>query len=506
MRRPVGWSRRSGPSLAAIGTTAALLLAACAGPSGVSDDPDLLRVVMLGSENETLDYGSAQSYFPLTVIGNTCDSLVANRDGETTYSLAETVTPNADADEWTITIRDDAVFHDGGPVTAQDVVESLRYFAASPGFAGYYEAVDVDALTAVDTTTVRVPLTEPRADFVETVLSSASVVFDDGDGATATPSCSGPFVLEGFDPGTGTAVLARNAEHWAGAPPLERLEIRRVADPTARVNALISGEADFAFDIPGTGASTVSGRDDLTVLAGGVENSNAMYFALNTRVAPFDDPAVRRAMMLAVDREQLATVVLGEYGQIGNDLFGKGLDGYAGAIEQRGRDVAAARAALSAAGVTELTATVAELTPGLRDAADLLGQQLAEVGVQLTVEQIDPSSFFTDLERLHSSQIISQFALNLSPVATLPNQFGVDNPYAYAGWNPDEFTALVAQMRRTVDDAQRQAVVDRLQQLQWEQGAYLVWGYREQLSAARGGLDGVRTTLGYPLFSEARFR
>lgn len=461
---------------------------------------------MLGSENETLDYGSAQSYFPWTVIGNACDSLVVTVDGELTNSLAERITSNPGADEWTVTIRDDAAFHNGAPVTAQDVVESLRYFAASPGFTSYYEAVDVDALAAVDATTVRVPLTEPRADFVETVLSSASVVYQNGDGAAATPSCSGPFLLESFVQGTGAAVLTRNAAHWAGAPALERLEIRRVADPTARVNALVSGEADFAFDIPGTGAATVAGRDDLTVLAGGVENSNAMYFALNTRVAPFDDPAVRRAVMLAVDRQQLATVVLGEYGQIGNDLFGKGLDGYAETIGQRERDVDAARAALSAAGVTTLSATVAELTPGLRDAADLLGQQLAEVGVELTVEQIDPSSFFTDLERLHSSQIISQFALNLSPVATLPNQFGVDNPYAYAGWNPDAFTALVAQMRRTVDDDERQAVVDRLQQLQWDEGAYLVWGYREQLSAGRAGLEGVRTNVGYPVFSEARFR
>ncbi|MHA6628685.1 ABC transporter substrate-binding protein [Pseudonocardia sichuanensis] len=494
---------------AVVAAVAALVLSGCSatpgGGGGDGSEAALLRVVMLGSENETLDYGSAQSYFPWTVIGNACDSLVVTRDGAIVDSLAETIVPNADATEWIVTIRDGVTFHNGTALTAEDVVASIRYFAASPGFGTYYSVVDLDGLTAVDARTVRVPLTAPRADFVDTVLGSASVVFEAGEGTAEMPSCSGPFRLESFDQDTG-AVLLRHEGYWGERALLERLEIRRVADPAARVNALVSGEADYAFDIPSTGAATVGGVEGLQVMTGGVANSGAMYFVLNTRVAPFDDPAVRRALTQVVNREQLVSVVLGEYGQLGNDLFGKGLEGYDGSIAQRTQDLDAARATLAAAGVTALDATVAELTPGLRDATELLGQQLAEVGVQLTIDEIDPSSFFTDLDRLYSSQIISMYGLNRPVVVTLPQLFGAENPYAFSGWNPPQFTTLVEQMQQTVDDSARQAVLDQIQQLQWEQGGYLVWGYREQISAARAGLAGVRANVGYPVFAQAGFR
>lgn len=485
----------------------ALALGGCASSVGTGDDESAdratLRVVMAGSENETLDYGSAQSYFPWTVIGNICDSLVTTRDGVLTNSLATSVTPNEDATAWTVTIRPDATFHNGEPVTAEDVVASIRYFAASPGFSGFYSSVDVDAVSAVDQTTLRIPLTAPRSDFVETVLSAASIVYQDGEGSAETPSCSGPFELESFDQGTG-AVLVRNAEHWGVQPSVERVEIRRVADATARVNALLSGDADYAFDVPATGATTVSQEDGLQVMSGGVANSNALYFVLNTRVPPLDDPVVREAIATAVDREQLVSVVLGEYGEVGNDLFGKGLDGYDDAIVQRERDIDASREVLRSAGVSSLSVTVSEVTPGLTDSVDLLGQQLAEVGVEVEVENVDPSAFFTDLNRLYSSQVIAMHALNRSPTATLPQVFGAENPYALSGWGPPELTSLVQQMQATTDDTARRDLVDQIQQLQWAQSPHLVWGYREQISAGRAGLSGVVLNLGIPLFAETR--
>lgn len=481
---------------------AAILLATGCGAGAPTPDPDVLRVAMLGSENETLDYGSAQSYFPWTVIGNSCDSLVVTRDGRVTPSLATEVTPNDDATIWTVRIRDDARFHDGTQVTADDVAGSIRYFAASPGFASAYAAVDLAAMSVVDPTTLTVPLTRPRADFVESVLTVASIVYKGGDGAAERPMCGGPFRVESFDPATG-AVLVRNDEHWGTVPSVARLEIQRVPDPQARINALLGGSADYAVDLPQTAQATIGDTSGVRLEAGGAANSNALYFVLNSRVAPFTDPGVRRAVAQAVDRAQLRSVVLGESGEIGNDLFGRGLDGYAEGVEQRDRDLAAARDTLAAAGVDRLTLTVAELTPGLRASADLLTQQLAEVGVTVEVEAADPSSYFTDLDRLSSTQIITMYAQNRSAVSMLGQVFGEDNPYAFSGWNPPEFSGLVERIQSTVDPVERSGLVEQVQRLQWDQAPHLVWGYRPTLSAARSELSGVVLNLGVPLFAEA---
>lgn len=158
---------------------------------------------MLGGENETLDYGEAQTYYPWAVMQNVCDSLVTRVGGPPQMALAEEITPNEDATGGRSRCARGPAFHDGSPVTAEDVKASIEYFAASSGMGGFYSVVDTAGMEVVDDLTLTVPLTEPRADFVETVLSVASVVYQGGDGAAEDPGCSGPFTLESYSSDSG---------------------------------------------------------------------------------------------------------------------------------------------------------------------------------------------------------------------------------------------------------------------------------------------------------------
>jgi peptide/nickel transport system substrate-binding protein len=463
-----------------------------------TEDDRVVRVVLLGAENEPLDYGAAQSYLPWVVLGNACDSLVLIDDGEPTLSLAESIEPDDEARAWTITIRDDAEFHDGALVTASDVAASLESLAESPGFAHFY--APVAGYDVVDEHTLVVELHNPRTDFVETVLSGASVITKDVGGDL--PVCSGPFELTSFSSDTG-AVLVANPDHWSGAPAIGGLEIRSLPDPTARVNALRSGAADFALDLPASAVAAVEGEPGLEVFRGGMANAHALYFVLNTQLAPLDDPEVRRALAMALDREQLVDLAIGPDGVVGADLFGNGLPGYATELEPRPTDTEAARDALADAGVSELTVLTAELTTGLTATAELLRQQMAEVGVQLEVEEVDPSVFFTDLERLTEAHIIPMNAFNRSPMAVIPQVFGDDNAFAFSGWYPPEFAELIEDARAESDEGARAQAITELQQLQWDQVPNLIWGYRELRSGRVAELDGVSYHLGVPLFGAA---
>lgn len=462
-----------------------------------------LKVVMLGSQSETLDYGRAQTYYPWVVTGNVCDVLVADNNGQVNYQLSRAITPNQDATRWIISLRPDVRFSDGTPLQADDVLASLRFLANSPGFSGFFSEIDLSASQTIDAHQLELVLTRPRADLVTTVLTAASMVWKQGKGDSAIPICSGAYQVSSFQ-GQNGALLSRNPYAWHPARWFDQIEIRPLSDPSARINALLSGAADYAFDIPVSSARSLAGHQQWQVIRSGVANASSYYFAMNTRVKPFDDEEVRDALKLLINRQQLLNVVLGGYGYIGNDVFGQGLSGYDQQLPQRQQNVAQAQALLKKKGIKHLSLLTAELTPGLNDAAELLRQQLEDIGITLEINTVPAADYLADIPRLHQAQMLSMYALNRPFLAVIPMLFGSDNPYNYGGWYPNDFAEGVERARQILEPGQRQTQLNALQHQLWQQGPYLLWGYRDQLSAAKKNLQGVELNQGIPLFRDAR--
>src|SRR5262249_31302673 len=160
--------------------------------------------------------------------------------------LAERWEPNGTADDWKFSLRTDVLFHDGRKLKAADVVYSLRRLldpkVASPYFGIMNSIVERDKITAEDDATVRIRLQRPNADLPAVLANyNTGIVpenFTDFDHAIGT----GPFKMKEFKPGIST-MLERSDKYWkAGLPYLDRLDLRVVADPVARVNGLLSGE------------------------------------------------------------------------------------------------------------------------------------------------------------------------------------------------------------------------------------------------------------------------
>lgn len=492
----------------AIGVVA-LLLAALGGFSAhrltnapSADVPRTLHVVMLGNPNETLDYGRAQTYLPWAVIANVCDVLVRWHQGRLQYQLATAIEPNGDATRWTVRLRNDVRFSDGSPLNATDALASLHFLARSAGFGSFFQDIDFSGSEVVDEHTFKLQLLQPRADLVPSVLAAASVIWKEGKGDAALPTCSGPWQIRAFD-GRNGAQLARNPYAWEPALFFDQVSIRPLDDANQRVKALLSGVADYAFDIPVSSARLLQGRSGFRVERSGIANASAFYFAMNTRMSPFNDVEVRQALKALVDRQLLVDVVLGGYGYPGNDLFGQGLPGGNTLAWPIKHDAAAARQLFQEKGISTLTLLTADLTPGLNDASELLRQQLAEVGVTVTVEQIGPADYLADVTRLHRAQLVAFYALNRPFVAAIPALFGRDNPYNYGGWYPLALAERVKQLRATPDPARQQPLLQQLQREIIQNGPYLVWGYRDQLSGTVVGLHGVELQQGVPLFGDA---
>ena len=263
------------------------------------------------------------------------DGLVAfrkvpgDRGNELVPDLADALPTPADNLTYAFRLRSGIRFSTGAPVRASDVAASLRriFQVASPTAATYYGAITgapaclrtpaacvlegVQADDAAGTVTIRLDRPDPEF-LTRLALPHASVLPADAppsDVGTRPLPGTGPYIIESYDPGAGM-VLVRNPHfrEWsADAQPdgyPDRIRYDFGLEDTAAITAILNGQADWTFDAPPADRLAELGARHANLVH--LNPSFAMWFLpMNTRLAPFNDPRVRRAVNLAVDRRAL---------------------------------------------------------------------------------------------------------------------------------------------------------------------------------------------------------
>jgi peptide/nickel transport system substrate-binding protein len=229
---------------------------------------------------------------------------------------AETVEWADDAQSVTVTLRDGMMWHDGQPVTTEDVVFS---FTAPIDFAPMYKPfVDgIANIEVLDDKTLRFDLTEPNAAFETSTLAKVNLVpkhvwepllanLSEGESAESIREesriGSGPFKFELWATQQ-EVVLEANEDHWA-APKMDRWILRIVLNVEATLGMLRTAELNFLSDYTGDPALLIEAADtdgDLQVIES--VDIGFQYLAFNLRRAPFNDAAFRRALSAAIDRD-----------------------------------------------------------------------------------------------------------------------------------------------------------------------------------------------------------
>ena len=268
---------------------------------------------------------SSEMGIPLTSV---YDPLVwLTPEGEFVAGLAEAWEVSADGLTYTFRLRDDVMFHDGTPLTADAVQFSFDRIAdpdtmsqKARGMLGPYERTEI-----VDEHTVRVHFTEPYAPFLTSLstvylaIVSPEAVSTWGGEYQFHQVGTGPFVFEEYVP-RDHLTLVRNPDYnWApeffdrqGPPELEKITFRFYPDPATRVLALESGEADVMGEISPGDAVRLDQSPDYNLMPVLIPGQPLQFF-LNTQRAPLDDVRVRQALLHAVDREAIVRTVFREY-------------------------------------------------------------------------------------------------------------------------------------------------------------------------------------------------
>jgi peptide/nickel transport system substrate-binding protein len=410
-------------------------------------------------------------------------------DMSTVPRLALRWQANSDATSWRFTLRD-ARFHDGKPVTADDVLASYARILDPnvPGRRGTQLLAELDLANsrAVDRSTVELALHAPVFELPARLAGTGMAIIPAGLRQFDQPIGSGPFRFVSFD--VGRTMLARRFEdYWDGAPHVDELEVLS-ADSRARGNAVLGGQVQYADDLDATFARSHAADAAVRIIR--APDSGMQAFAAKVDRPPFDNPDVFRALALAMDRQRLVDVVLSGMGQVGNDLFGKGYQYYAGDLPQREHDPDQARSLLRRAGHENLTVTLntADASTGFVEAATLLAEQARAAGITINLATGNKDTYFADTL---NSGVLANDLVGAMPI---PNHISTHLLSSAAQnvtrYRSTEFDAAYRRAQATENLEQRSAIYHGMQQQFRDAGGLLVWGHSDWIGAAAANLAG----------------
>ncbi|MEU9377972.1 ABC transporter substrate-binding protein [Streptomyces sp. NPDC048255] len=444
-----------------------------------------------GGANETLDPHAANLFVDAARAKALFDKLADfGADLAAVPRLAERWEPGAALDTWRVTLRK-AVFHDGKPVTAEDVLYSYRRIADPKGTfraKASLEPIDLDASRALDPSTVEFKLKRPYAEFPNVLAAFGAYIVPKDATAFDKPIGSGPFSFVSFKPGS-SLVVKRNDAYWEGAPHLDELEFVVAGEESARVSALLGGQVEYAHELNPATARTHEGKGRIDIVR--LPGSAMQGFVMKTDRPPFNDPRVRQAFFLIADRKELVDGALSGAGEIGNDLFGKGYQYYPAGLPQRTQDLEKARALLKEAGAEGLKVTLdtAPAATGFVEAAGIFKEQAAKAGVTVEIKVGNKDTYWKDI--LNDGTFASYRSGAMPIESHISQRLLTGSTTNATRWQQKDFDDLYQQAQSTRDVTQRGALYERMQRRLYDEGGFLIWGFADWIIATAPTVHGV---------------
>ena len=429
--------------------------------------------------------------------------------GEPYPSLASGWEISPDGRTYEFAIREDLTFSDGTPLTALDVRRSwLRLLdpdtrasapdvlsvvvGASERLAGGADEDEV-GIRAPDDETLVVELRHPASYFLDIVATpSAFVVPPDADASDdwQTPEAfvgSGPYVVDGLD--GADLVLRANERYVAGPPPID--EIRWVADIDGdAATAFGDGAVDLA-GVPGWDATWIAYDADLGPHLHAAEPLTVSYFGFDTTGPPFDDPRVRRAFLLALDREALVPLAEGASSQPAGSLVPPAIwpDGFAPEV---GSDPERAGELLDEAGYADRSelGTIVVNASGL-GVEPAVATWREELGVDIAVESMSFGDFLAVLDdRPPDIFTVNWIADYPSPHALYGLLLDTGAASNWGDWRDPAFVELLEAAAAAPAD-ELGAAYDAVEAHVAEQAPVIPWAYGETWWLVADGLRGL---------------
>ncbi len=469
---------------------------------------------------DSLNPGNGVLSEAYTLYGLVFDTPIAvNSAGEYVPELATEWSSSEDGLTWTMTIRDDAVFQDGEPLTAEDVAYSMNLYKETEDFPFLPSYVEpFTSIEATDETTVTLTTEEPIANFEPSMAFIYVLpkhiweeVEDPVEFGNDEMVGSGPFSLVEADQGV-SVELAANTEYWGTPANIDGVIFQTFEADDARVTALTTGQIDAMLDVPETAIPTLQNTENVfvhiaDVAAGGSLTDIFFNITAEEDCPPEDgvcsghpalkDLEVRKALAHATDKEQLLTVATAGTGSPGLSLVPPGLgDFYASEIEDYAFDIDEANAILDAAGYEDTDGDgvreclpdqdcddltfrfnyPADATTGARE-SEVIQETWQQIGVAITVQVLDadaltsvccPAFDFDVIMWGWGSDPDPAFLLGVALCSEIPSGF------SESGYCNPEYDELYDAQAVELDVAARVDLIHQMQQTLMDDLPYII--------------------------------
>lgn len=301
-------------------------------------------------------------------------------------------------------IRTDIKFHDGTPLTIEDVVFSVKRIT-DPEFkspqAGQFNTIIGAEAIGNDTVrlTTKVPYPVLFAQLVKlSIVPKAYIEKVGNEGLNKAPMGSGPYRFVEWKKGIKVS-LSANTSYWQGMPPFPTVEFRAIPEKSTRVANLRTGNSDLAVSFDADIAAQLKNDSKVKILSAATER--VAYFRVNTLSGPTQDVRVRKAIAYAIDRDLIVEALKGGYSQKVNVMVGDSSFGYDASFQSYPYDPEKAKALMKESGVGN--AEVELLTaPAVFDqrVVEAIQQMLKQADINAKISGMDMATF---LKRMQGS-------------------------------------------------------------------------------------------------------
>ncbi|AXQ94778.1 ABC transporter substrate-binding protein [Cereibacter azotoformans] len=443
-----------------------------------------------GSQQDSLEPGSwATVMCGAAFNGALCNNLVELLpDGSLAGDLAERWEEAEGATRWTFTLRKGVTFHDRRPFTSEDARQSLLHHMGEDSTSGALAIVSQIKEIAVEgEDRLIVTLTQGNADFPYLLSDYHLSIFPAKEGGGIDWESgigTGAFRLDSFEPGVAVRLVRNPRYHKPGLPHFDEVEFIAIPDRAARLNALLTGEVDVIEDLDIRNVPLIERNPDLVLHR--TPSLRHLTFDMNCQTAPFDHPAVRQALKLSLDREDvIAKVFLGE-GETGNDNpVARIMPFRAETPPEHRYDPEAARALLAEAGIEGLTVdlSVAESAfPGAVEAGVLFREHAARAGITINLVQEADDGYWDNVwlvKPFNAADWYGRVTLDW----LFATSYTSDAPWNNTGFRNSRFDELHAAARSETDPTTRGAHYAEMQQILHDEGGVITVAFVSWLLA-----------------------
>lgn len=481
----------------------ALLAAAClcmavSITSFAADKSDI--VVAVDADVDTLHPTDFSTTVELGVLNQIYDTLLyyspdGTKDPEP--RIAESYEISDDGLDYTFHLRDDVTFHDGTPVTADDVVFSIELYKASE-----YQGSQISMLSSVEATdehTVVCHLDAPYSPFLQGICSpmiaSKAYYESSEDDFVNNPIGTGPYKFVSRAKGSNIKLEA-NEDYYRGAPEIKEVTFEVIPDSSTKAIALQTGEVNFA-EIDSATKPQLEANPAITIAE--VPTSAFSYIAMNTEKEPFNDVKVRQAINYAIDRDNLVAVCYDGEAEVNSNICAKERFGYSDDQFQYTYDPEKAKELLAEAGI-ETPYDLGEILVAEKysNLATVIQNDLKAVGLDVTISVKEFNSYISDLQ--NGSYGITALNMTLEgdtqtlEMAFTSDYIGIANNARYSD---EEMDKLFEQARTETDNDKRAEIFNEIFTKAQDEAIYAVmcnpmtlYAYNSDLTCPEFVLEG----------------